>query len=97
MYHKICENKPLKTFTFLYRYINLNRIPELLVSFFFPGHDSDSYSSTAESVQERAASSHHKDQNQALLDKLTQEKLDSKTKVGSKRNDLSSGMAQIRS
>ncbi|XP_038127796.1 pericentriolar material 1 protein isoform X1 [Cyprinodon tularosa] len=57
------------------------------------GHDSDSYSSTAESVQERAASSHHKDQNQALLDKLTQEKLDSKTKVGSKRNDLSSAYA----
>lgn len=32
-----------------------------------------------------------KDQNKSLLDKLTQEKLDSKSKFGKKRNDLSSG------
>ncbi|KAM4750962.1 pericentriolar material 1 protein isoform 2-T4 [Anableps anableps] len=57
------------------------------------GQDSDSYSSAAEFGQERAASSHHKDQNQILLDKLTQEKLDSKTKFGNKRNDLSSAYA----
>ncbi|XP_047433144.1 pericentriolar material 1 protein isoform X2 [Mugil cephalus] len=57
------------------------------------GHDSDSASSTADFAQERAASSHHKDQNQSLLDKLTQEKLDSKTKPGNKRNDLSSAYA----
>ncbi|KAM7419509.1 hypothetical protein PAMA_016564 [Pampus argenteus] len=54
------------------------------------GHDSDSVSSTADFAQERAASSHQKDQNQSLLNKLTQEKLDSKTKLGNKRNDLSS-------
>lgn len=55
------------------------------------GCESDSASSTAGFAQERAAPSHHKDQNQSLLDKLTQEKLDSKTKLGNKRNDLSSG------
>ncbi|PWA27232.1 hypothetical protein CCH79_00013876 [Gambusia affinis] len=54
------------------------------------GQDSDSFSSTAEFGQERAALSHHKDQNQILLDKLTQEKLDSKARLGTKRNDLSS-------
>lgn len=32
-----------------------------------------------------------KDQNKSLLDKLTQEKLDSRSKFGKKRNDLSSG------
>ncbi|XP_029949631.1 pericentriolar material 1 protein isoform X2 [Salarias fasciatus] len=57
------------------------------------GQESDSASSTAGFVQERAAPSHHKDQNQSLLDKLTQEKLDSKTKLGNKRNDLSSAYA----
>lgn len=54
------------------------------------GHESDSVSSTADFVQERAAPPRQKDQNQSLLDKLTQEKLDSKTKLGNKRNDLSS-------
>lgn len=58
------------------------------------GHDSDSVSSTADFAHERAAPAHQKDQNQSLLDKLTQEKLDSKTKLGNKRNDLSSGMSQ---
>ncbi|XP_026159705.1 pericentriolar material 1 protein isoform X3 [Mastacembelus armatus] len=57
------------------------------------GHESDSVSSTADFGQERAASSHQKDQNQSLLDRLTQEKLDSKTKLGNKRNDLSSAYA----
>ncbi|XP_007549676.1 pericentriolar material 1 protein isoform X5 [Poecilia formosa] len=57
------------------------------------GQDSDSFSSPAEFGQERAASSHHKDQNQILLDKLTQEKLDSKARLGTKRNDLSSAYA----
>lgn len=61
----------------------------------FPsGHESDSVGSTADSVQERADMCHQKEQNQSLLDKLTQEKLDSKAKLGSKRNDLSSGMAE---
>ncbi|XP_037545863.1 pericentriolar material 1 protein isoform X2 [Nematolebias whitei] len=54
------------------------------------GHESDSVSSTVDFVHQRAASSHHRDQNQRLLDKLTQEKLDSKAKLGNKRNDLSS-------
>ncbi|CAJ1052553.1 pericentriolar material 1 protein isoform X4 [Xyrichtys novacula] len=54
------------------------------------GHESDSVSSTADFAQERALLSRQKDQNKSLLDKLTQEKLDSKTKLGSKRNDLSS-------
>uniref|UniRef100_A0A3B5LAV8 Pericentriolar material 1 n=1 Tax=Xiphophorus couchianus TaxID=32473 RepID=A0A3B5LAV8_9TELE len=57
------------------------------------GQDSDSFSSIAEFGQERAALSHHKDQNQILLDKLTQEKLDSKARLGTKRNDLSSAYA----
>uniref|UniRef100_A0A3B5A9V7 Pericentriolar material 1 n=1 Tax=Stegastes partitus TaxID=144197 RepID=A0A3B5A9V7_9TELE len=55
--------------------------------------DSDSVSSTADFAQERAALSHQKDQNRSLLDKFTQEKLDSKTKLGNKRNDLSSAYA----
>ncbi|XP_034739477.1 pericentriolar material 1 protein isoform X5 [Etheostoma cragini] len=54
------------------------------------GHESDSVSSTADFVQERADLSHQRDQNKSLLDKLTQEKLDSKTKLGNKQNDLSS-------
>ncbi|KAM7009040.1 pericentriolar material 1 protein isoform 12-T12 [Tautogolabrus adspersus] len=53
-------------------------------------HESDSVSSTADFAQERAPLSHRKDQNKSLLDKLTREKLDSKTRLGSKRNDLSS-------
>ncbi|XP_031132960.1 pericentriolar material 1 protein isoform X3 [Sander lucioperca] len=57
------------------------------------GHESDSVSSTADFVQERAALSRQRDQNKSLLDKLTQEKLDSKTKLGNKRNDLSSAYA----
>ncbi|XP_035811988.2 pericentriolar material 1 protein isoform X2 [Amphiprion ocellaris] len=57
------------------------------------GHESDSVSSTADFAQERAALSHQKDQNRSLLDKFTQEKLDSKTKLGNKRNDLSSAYA----
>ncbi|XP_028254425.1 pericentriolar material 1 protein isoform X2 [Parambassis ranga] len=57
------------------------------------GHDSDSVSSTADFAHERAVPAHQKDQNQSLLDKLTQEKLDSKTKLGNKRNDLSSAYA----
>ncbi|XP_054459637.1 pericentriolar material 1 protein-like isoform X2 [Anoplopoma fimbria] len=57
------------------------------------GHESDSVSSTADFVQKRAALSHQKDQNKSLLDKLTQEKLDSKTKLGNKRNDISSAYA----
>lgn len=61
---------------------------------FFSGHESDSVSSTADFAQERAPMSRQKDQNKSLLDKLTQEKLDSKTKLGNKRNDLSSGMSQ---
>ena len=56
------------------------------------GHESDSVSSTADFAQERAAPTRQKDLNQSLLDKLTQEKLDSKTKLGNKRNDLSSGI-----
>ncbi|TKS68424.1 Pericentriolar material 1 protein [Collichthys lucidus] len=54
------------------------------------GHESDSVSSTADFAQERAPLPRQKDQNKSLLDKLTQEKLDSKTKLGNKRNDLSS-------
>ncbi|XP_041840164.1 pericentriolar material 1 protein isoform X2 [Melanotaenia boesemani] len=48
-------------------------------------HESDSVGSTRPS--------HHRDQNQSLLDKLTQEKLDSKAKLGNKRNDLFSAYA----
>ncbi|XP_070831685.1 pericentriolar material 1 protein isoform X1 [Chaetodon trifascialis] len=57
------------------------------------GHDSDSVSSTPDFAQERAPLSRQKDQNKSLLDKLTQEKLDNKTKPGHKRNDLSSAYA----
>lgn len=57
------------------------------------GQDSDSASSSAPVVQERAALSRQKNHNQSLLDKLTQEKLDSKTKLGNKPNDLSSAYA----
>ncbi|XP_019122091.2 pericentriolar material 1 protein isoform X3 [Larimichthys crocea] len=57
------------------------------------GHESDSVSSTADFAQERAPLPRQKDQNKSLLDKLTQEKLDSKTKLGNKRNDLSSAYA----
>ncbi|XP_060912532.1 pericentriolar material 1 protein isoform X1 [Labrus mixtus] len=56
-------------------------------------HESDSVSSTADFAQKRAPLSHQKDQNKSLLDKLTQEKLHSKTRLGSKRNDLSSAYA----
>ncbi|CAM9337839.1 unnamed protein product [Lampetra planeri] len=51
------------------------------------GQESDSVCSTVDFVQERAPPSCQKDPNQQLLDKLTQEKLDSKT---NKPNDLSS-------
>ncbi|XP_051559270.1 pericentriolar material 1 protein-like isoform X3 [Myxocyprinus asiaticus] len=56
--------------------------------------ESDSVSSDAHFDQDRDCSSQvkHKDLNQGLLDKLTQEKLDSKTK-NSKPNDLSSAYA----
>lgn len=52
---------------------------------------SDSVGSTADFVHKRAPLPRQKDQNKSLLDKLTQEKLDSKSKLGKKRNDLSSG------
>ncbi|XP_067261467.1 pericentriolar material 1 protein isoform X1 [Chanodichthys erythropterus] len=56
--------------------------------------DSDSVSSDSHFDQDRERSSRvkYKDLNQGLLDKLTQEKLDSKTK-SSKPNDLSSAYA----
>ncbi|KAG1949015.1 pericentriolar material 1 protein [Pimephales promelas] len=56
--------------------------------------DSDSVSSDSHFDQDRVRSSQvkYKDLNQGLLDKLTQEKLDSKTK-SSKPNDLSSAYA----
>ncbi|XP_050957055.1 pericentriolar material 1 protein isoform X4 [Labeo rohita] len=56
--------------------------------------DSDSVSSDSHFGQDRERSSQvkYKDLNQGLLDKLTQEKLDSKTK-NSKPNDLSSAYA----
>ncbi|XP_056137025.1 pericentriolar material 1 protein isoform X3 [Lampris incognitus] len=57
------------------------------------GQETDSASSTTEFAQERAAQPRQKDQNQSLLDKLTQEKLDSKTKPGNRPNDLSSAYA----
>ncbi|KAM8879224.1 pericentriolar material 1 protein isoform 2-T8 [Spinachia spinachia] len=57
------------------------------------GHESDSVSSTADFVLKRSAVSHQKDQNKSLLDKLTREKLDGKTKLGNKRNDVSSAYA----
>uniref|UniRef100_A0A671NC49 Pericentriolar material 1 protein C-terminal domain-containing protein n=1 Tax=Sinocyclocheilus anshuiensis TaxID=1608454 RepID=A0A671NC49_9TELE len=58
--------------------------------------DSDSASSDSHFDQDRERSSQvrHKDLNQGLLDKLTQEKLDSKTK-NSKPNDLSSGISDF--
>ncbi|RXN30709.1 pericentriolar material 1 [Labeo rohita] len=58
--------------------------------------DSDSVSSDSHFGQDRERSSQvkYKDLNQGLLDKLTQEKLDSKTK-NSKPNDLSSGNTVI--
>ncbi|KAG7269443.1 hypothetical protein CRUP_032297 [Coryphaenoides rupestris] len=56
-----------------------------------PGdQESDSANSTAEFVQQRALQPRQKDQNQSLLDKLTQEKLSNKSKPGSKPSDLSS-------
>uniref|UniRef100_A0A8C8EH96 Pericentriolar material 1 protein C-terminal domain-containing protein n=1 Tax=Oncorhynchus tshawytscha TaxID=74940 RepID=A0A8C8EH96_ONCTS len=59
-----------------------------------PGVESDSVSSTADFVQKRVPQPHRqRDQNQSLLDKLTQEKLDTKTKTGNKPNDLSSAYA----
>lgn len=61
---------------------------------FVSGHASDSFSSTADFDQERAPLPRQKDQNKSLLDKLTQEKLDSKSKHGNKQNDLSSGTGQ---
>lgn len=54
---------------------------------------SDSVGSTTDFVHKRAPLPRQKDQNKSLLDKLTQEKLDSKSKFGKKRNDLSSGRA----
>ncbi|KAM9818306.1 pericentriolar material 1 protein [Syngnathus typhle] len=55
------------------------------------GPESDSLSSTADLDQERAASARHKDQH--LLDKLTQEKLNSKKTPGNRPNDISSAYA----
>ncbi|XP_049577180.1 pericentriolar material 1 protein isoform X3 [Syngnathus scovelli] len=55
------------------------------------GLESDSLSSTADLDQERAASARHKDQH--LLDKLTQEKLNSKKTPGNRPNDISSAYA----
>nr|XP_061840070.1 pericentriolar material 1 protein isoform X3 [Nerophis lumbriciformis] len=55
------------------------------------GRESDSLSSTADFHQERAVLSRHKDQH--LLDKLTQEKLNTKTKLGNRPNDHSSAYA----
>ncbi|CAL9699916.1 unnamed protein product [Knipowitschia caucasica] len=56
------------------------------------GQDSDSVSSCAPVAQERVVLSRQKIHNQSLLEKLTQEKLDSKTKQN-KHNDLSSAYA----
>ncbi|XP_033825665.1 pericentriolar material 1 protein isoform X2 [Periophthalmus magnuspinnatus] len=56
------------------------------------GQDSDSASSSAPAVQQRSVLSRQKIHNQSLLEKLTQEKLDSKTKQN-KPNDLSSAYA----
>ncbi|XP_037106669.1 pericentriolar material 1 protein isoform X2 [Syngnathus acus] len=55
------------------------------------GLESDSLSSTADLDQERAASARRKDQH--LLDKLTQEKLNSKKTPGNRPNDISSAYA----
>ncbi|XP_034043599.1 pericentriolar material 1 protein isoform X2 [Thalassophryne amazonica] len=57
------------------------------------GQEINSVSSSGEFVQEATPRVQHKDLNQSLLDKLTQEKLDSKAKLGNKRNDLSSAYA----
>ncbi|KAM9792317.1 LOW QUALITY PROTEIN: pericentriolar material 1 protein [Neosynchiropus ocellatus] len=57
------------------------------------GQESDGVSSITDICQKRAAPSHMRDKNQHLLDKLTQEKLDSKSAAGNKRNDLSSAYA----
>ncbi|XP_062333249.1 pericentriolar material 1 protein isoform X2 [Osmerus eperlanus] len=57
------------------------------------GRESDSVSSAADLVQQRALKPRPRDLNQNLLDRLTQEKLDSKTKPGNKPNDLSSAYA----
>ncbi|XP_046900898.1 pericentriolar material 1 protein isoform X8 [Hypomesus transpacificus] len=57
------------------------------------GRESDSVSSAADVVQQRALKPRPRDLNQNLLDRLTQEKLDSKTKPGNKPNDLSSAYA----
>eukprot|EP00066_Takifugu_rubripes_P021917 XP_011611183.1 PREDICTED: pericentriolar material 1 protein isoform X4 [Takifugu rubripes] len=54
---------------------------------------SDSVGSTVDFGHKRAPLLRLKDQNKSLLDKLTQEKLDSKSKFGKKRNDLSSAYA----
>uniref|UniRef100_A0A673IIU0 Pericentriolar material 1 protein-like n=1 Tax=Sinocyclocheilus rhinocerous TaxID=307959 RepID=A0A673IIU0_9TELE len=56
------------------------------------GVDSASSDSHFDQDRERSSQVRHKDLNQGLLDKLTQEKLDSKTK-NSKPNDLSSAYA----
>ncbi|XP_024914679.1 pericentriolar material 1 protein isoform X3 [Cynoglossus semilaevis] len=56
-------------------------------------HESDSVSSIADFAQERAVMSYDKEHNQSLLDRLTREKLNSRTKLGNKRNDLSSAYA----
>ncbi|KAM8843208.1 pericentriolar material 1 protein isoform 3-T3 [Synchiropus picturatus] len=57
------------------------------------GQESDGVSSITDICQKRAAPTHPRDKNQHLLDKLTQEKLDSKSSAGNKRNDLSSAYA----
>lgn len=62
---------------------------------FVSGNVSDSFSSTGEFGQERAPLPRQKEQNKSLLDKLTQEKLNSKSKHGNKQNDLSSGTGQV--
>uniref|UniRef100_A0A672K334 Pericentriolar material 1 protein C-terminal domain-containing protein n=1 Tax=Sinocyclocheilus grahami TaxID=75366 RepID=A0A672K334_SINGR len=58
------------------------------------GVDSASSDSHFDQDRERSSQVRHKDLNQGLLDKLTQEKLDSKTK-NSKPNDLSSGISDF--
>jgi len=58
---------------------------------FSPHKESDCANSTAEFVQQRALQPRQKEQNQSLLDELTQEKLASKSKPGNKPTDLSSG------
>uniref|UniRef100_A0A8C1GCY9 Pericentriolar material 1 n=1 Tax=Cyprinus carpio TaxID=7962 RepID=A0A8C1GCY9_CYPCA len=58
------------------------------------GVDSASSDSHFDQDRERSSQVRYKDLNQGLLDKLTQEKLDSKTK-NSKPNDLSSGISDF--